>query len=70
MAEIICFIEGPLVPVDRRNPGDCEAVGSIFDPVWEDAEVAPRGVYDRVAFADLVERDKEARNGYVASYCI
>jgi Rrf2 family protein len=60
--EVVRFVEGPLNPVDcvkEGAPSSCPLVEAcVFLPVWQEAEAAVAGVYDRLTYQELLERSE------------
>jgi len=78
VGEVIRFIEGPLAPVvcvTEKGPDACPLQGKcVFMPTWKEAQEAVEGVYDRVSFQDLIEREAQMMEADDAAptptYCI
>lgn len=74
VGEIIRFIQGPIGPVDclaTESSEKCPLYGDcVFLPMWQEAADAISEVYDKTTFQDLVERDAQRQDQYIASYTI
>jgi len=74
VGEIIRFVDGELAPVRCIGAGagsDCPLHGHCaFTDLWTRARDAVREVYDTTTFQDLVDAERAAAEGYVASYAI
>jgi DNA-binding IscR family transcriptional regulator len=73
VAEVIGFVEGPLVPVNCAVPDyqpDCPLAGTcVFLPLWREAGEALSTVFER-SLQNLVDEEKRRRSHYVPSYVI
>lgn len=79
VGEVIRVMDGPLIPVVCQNgnnkcdnPHDrCSHSGACaFRNMWQRAQQAVSGVYDRTTFQDLLDEDMRLRQQYVPSYDI
>jgi len=74
VGEIICFVQGPVVPVECTSLGgdkhcpledDC-----IFTTVWDRISKAVTEVCDDTTFGDLIEAAEKRRAHYTPGYSI
>lgn len=74
VGEVIRFIEGPIGPVGCVTDGSadkCPLFGQCaFLPLWQRAQKALEGIYDRTSFQNLVDEDKQRSEKYVPTYAI
>ncbi len=74
VAEIIQFVEGPLVPVSCMtgdNASECSLHGKcVFIGLWKRVAQAAIDVYDQTSLQDLVNEDLAMRQTSVVSYSI
>jgi Rrf2 family cysteine metabolism transcriptional repressor len=68
VGEIVKFVEGPLVPVacmtSSKAASDCSLHGRcVFTGMWQRAAKAMSEVYEGTSFQDLVEDQKQMRDG-------
>jgi Rrf2 family cysteine metabolism transcriptional repressor len=74
VGEVICFVQGPVAPVECTAQGgdkhcplteDC-----IFTTVWDRISKAITDVYDTTTFGDLLEEAERRKAGYTPGYDI
>jgi len=73
---VICFVEGPLHPVEElatlapgaEPPRDLPWAALL--PMWQRVEAAIRGVVDETTLADLVEADRKIRDTRAPDFSI
>ena len=74
IGEIIRLMMGPMGPVDcvaETAKKSCPLYGDcVFLPIWEQARKAVLDVYDSVTFQDLLEKDKQLKEGFFPCYAI
>ncbi len=74
IGEVICFIQGPVTPVDCVATGgdkNCPLQADcIFTPIWDKIRTAVTDIYDSTTFADLIEEAAKRRDDYTPGYTI
>jgi Rrf2 family protein len=74
VGDIICFVDGPITPVNciaGESGGNCQLWGKCaFLDMWRRARQAVTEVYDSTSLQNLVDDWKARENNFVADYCI
>ena len=75
VGDVIESIQGPVSLFDNRSAKAHRSDGAspysaVFGALWQEVETAITAIYDKTTFKDLLEREQELRDDYVASYTI
>lgn len=74
VGEVIHFLQGGIAGLHCVGSGgkaECPLDGRCaFAELWEETAQAVSSVCDRTTFADLMQRDRQKRGDYVATYSI
>ena len=73
MGAVIRFMEGEFNPIEQvpvHREGPDLAPDYVFHEVWDELKRTVNSLFDRISFADLVDRDKEQRASIFANFVI